>query len=40
MRTLMTTGGKTEATDVAAVNQCFAEADEEGFWLDIEDPNA
>jgi hypothetical protein len=40
MRTLMTTGGKTEATDLAAVNPCFAEANKECFWLDIEDPNA
>jgi hypothetical protein len=36
----MTTSGKTETTDLAAVNQCFAEANKEGFWSDIEDPNA
>jgi magnesium transporter len=40
MRTLLTTAGKTEATDVAAVQQCFTDAHREGFWLDIESPDA
>src|ERR1700730_7558327 len=40
MRTLLTTSGKTEATDVAAVQQCFTAAHAEGFWLDIEKPDA
>jgi magnesium transporter len=40
MRTLLTTTGKTEATDVAAVRQCFTGAQTEGFWLDIEAPDA
>jgi len=40
MRTLLTTSGKTEATDVIAVQQCFADAHREGFWLDIENPDA
>src|ERR1700676_74871 len=40
MRTLLTTSGKTAATDIAAVNRCFATANTEGFWLDIESPDA
>src|SRR3984893_18681348 len=40
MRTLLTTTGKTEATGVAAVRQCFTGAQTEGFWLDIEAPDA
>jgi magnesium transporter len=37
---MLTTSGKTDSTDVASVNQCFAEAHTEGFWLDIENPDA
>jgi magnesium transporter len=40
MRTLLTTAGKTETTDFAEINRCFAEAKAEGFWLDIESPDA
>ena len=39
MRTLLTTAGRTEATDVVAVQQCFTDAPQEGFWLDIESPD-
>ena len=39
MRTLLTTSGKAETTDLAAVDRCFAEAHKEGFWLDIESPD-
>jgi magnesium transporter len=40
MRTLLTTSGQTETPDLAAVNRCFAEANTQGFWLDIESPDA
>jgi magnesium transporter len=40
MRTLLTIKGKSAATDVTAVQQCFADAHEEGLWLDIENPDA
>ena len=40
MRTLLTTAGKTEDADVAKITRCFAAADKDGFWLDIEAPDA
>jgi magnesium transporter len=39
MRTLLTTSGKTVETDVAAITRCFADAQKEGLWLDIESPD-
>jgi magnesium transporter len=38
VRTLLTTAGKTDSTDVAEINRCFDAAHTEGFWLDIESP--
>jgi magnesium transporter len=40
MRTLLTTEGKAEETDVAAITRCFGDAHKAGFWLDIETPDA
>ncbi len=40
MRTLVTTSGKTDSTELAEVNRCFAAAHTEGLWLDIENPDA
>ncbi len=40
MRTLLTTSGKTDGTDLAAITQCFSDAHKEGLWLDIEKPDA
>src|SRR5258708_19923214 len=40
MRTLVTTSGKTDSTELAEVNRCFAAAHKEGLWLDIENPDA
>jgi magnesium transporter len=39
MRTLLTTEGRTAAGD-ADVKICFAKAHKDGFWLDIEAPDA
>lgn len=39
MRTLVTTIGKSESAHVAQIEHCFANADKEGFWLDIEAPD-
>ena len=39
MRTLLTTEGKAPAGD-AEVLACFAKAPKDGFWLDIESPDA
>ncbi len=36
----MTTSGKTDSTELAEVNRCFAAAHTEGLWLDIEKPDA
>jgi magnesium transporter len=38
VRTLLTTAGKNDSTDVAEINRCFDVAHTEGFWLDIEGP--
>src|SRR3977135_330378 len=40
MRTLLTTAGKSATTDLATIDRCFAAAHAEGFWLDIENPDA
>jgi len=40
MRTLLTTAGKSATTDLGAINRCFDAAHTEGFWLDIENPDA
>src|ERR1700730_17315911 len=40
MRTLLTTEGRAEATDVASINRCFIDAHKLGLWLDIESPDA
>jgi magnesium transporter len=40
MRTLLTTGGKVDSTDIASITKCFADAPKEGLWLDIESPDA
>src|ERR1700738_2308764 len=40
MRTLLTTAGKTATTDLDTIDRCFAAAHTEGFWLDIENPDA
>ncbi len=40
MRTLLTTQGRADATDVAAISRCVADALKEGLWLDIERPDA
>jgi len=39
MRTLLTTGGRAAPGD-ADITACFAKAHEDGFWLDIEAPDA
>src|SRR5258708_1171592 len=36
MRTLVTTSGKTDSTELDEVNRCFDAAHKEGLWLDIE----
>lgn len=38
MRTLFTTSGKKKSTDLDTIAQCFAQAEQAGFWLDIEAP--
>jgi len=40
MRTLLTTTGKVDDTDDAAISRCFTSAHTDGFWLDIEQPDA
>jgi magnesium transporter len=40
MRTLLTTKGAEDANDAPTINRCFAEAHQEGMWLDIERPDA
>ena len=40
MRTLISTNGRVGSREVAEVERCFADAAEEGFWLDIENPDA
>jgi magnesium transporter len=40
VRTLLTTEGRAEATDVASINRCFIDAHKLGLWLDIESPDA
>ena len=40
MRTLLTTAGRADATDIASITKCFADAQTEGMWLDIEHPDA
>jgi len=39
MRTLLTVAGQTAATKVENITKCFNEAQESGFWLDIEAPD-
>jgi len=39
MRTLLTTTGKVDDTDDAAIGRCYQRA-HGWFWLDIEQPNA
>jgi len=40
MRTLLTTTGKVDDTEDAAIGRCFMKAHQDGFWLDIENPDA
>jgi magnesium transporter len=40
MRTLVTTEGRADVTDVGTVTRCFADAHKLGLWLDIEQPDA
>jgi magnesium transporter len=40
MRTLLTTAGRVDATDITSIKRCFADAHQEGLWLDIEHPDA
>jgi magnesium transporter len=40
MRTLLTTAGKVDLTNIASITQCFADSQKEGLWLDIERPDA
>src|SRR3981189_3140635 len=40
MKTLLTTAGRLDATDLASITKCVAEAHTEGLWLDIERPDA
>ncbi|HET9781897.1 MAG TPA: magnesium/cobalt transporter CorA [Candidatus Dormibacteraeota bacterium] len=39
MRTLITTEGKQESTATDRILRCFSEANQLGFWLDIEAPD-
>jgi magnesium transporter len=39
MRTLLTTAGKVDSTDIASITKCFTNAPTEGLWLDIENPD-
>ncbi len=40
MRTLLTTAGRVDSTEIASITRCFSDAHTEGFWLDIERPDA
>jgi len=40
MRTLLTTTGKVDDTEDASIGRCFINAHQDGFWLDIEQPDA
>jgi magnesium transporter len=40
MRTLLTTAGRVDSTDIASITRCFTDAHKEGLWLDIESPDA
>ena len=40
MRTLFTTDGSIDRADMADIENCFAAARQDGFWLDIEAPDA
>src|SRR5437870_11813488 len=40
MRTLLTTTGKVDDTEDASIGRCFINAHKDGFWLDIENPDA
>ncbi|MDQ6877952.1 MAG: magnesium/cobalt transporter CorA [Candidatus Dormibacteraeota bacterium] len=40
MRTLLTTAGRVDATDIPSITRCFSDAHAQGFWLDIESPDA
>jgi magnesium transporter len=40
MRTLLTTAGRIDSADIPSLTRCFADAHKEGFWLDIERPDA
>ena len=40
MRTLLTTAGQVDSTEIASITRCFADAHTEGLWLDIERPDA
>src|SRR5260370_2699645 len=40
MRTLLTTTGKVDDIEDASIGRCFINAHKDGFWLDIEEPDA
>ena len=40
MRTLLTTAGRNDSSDLSEITRCFSAAHKEGFWLDIEAPDA
>src|SRR5229473_1087607 len=40
MRTLLTTTGKVDDTEDVSIGRCFVNAHQDGFWLDIEQPDA
>jgi magnesium transporter len=40
MRTLLTTAGRVDSTEIGSITKCFSDAHTEGFWLDIERPDA
>jgi magnesium transporter len=40
MRTLISTNGRLASTEISEVKRCFAAASKDGFWLDIEAPDA
>src|SRR5467141_291292 len=40
MRTLLKTTGKVDDTEDASIGRCFINAHKDGFWLDIENPDA
>jgi len=39
LRTLLTITGKTPTTDIKDIMKCFSDAQQAGFWLDIEAPD-